>query len=167
VSYDILSYLYSLYYMLLLSSHLRLTHTISFSSQGFHINNVCICILNEPCFMFHLPHSLTQQRSGFEDKVVRVGFVVHEVAVGQVFLRELLLPSIVIPPTVHSHIPSMPPTLYYLDQGCPCRGLRGCIMRPAVTFVNYTHTVKSGNNSGVMVPLMVIVLTCGLPTSPQ
>ena len=67
-----------------------------------------------------------------------------------------LLLSIVIPPTPHSQIPSMPPTLYYLDQGCPCRGLRGCVMRPAVTFVNYTHTVKSGNNSGGKVRRKVI-----------
>jgi len=89
VSYDILSHLYFLYYMLLLSSHLRLTPTSSFSSQGFHINNACICILDLAYFMCHLPHSLSQQRSGFEDKVVRVGFVVHEVAVGQVSFRVL------------------------------------------------------------------------------
>jgi hypothetical protein len=83
-----LCHLYFLYYMLLLSSHLRLTPTISFSPQGFHIN-VCTCILDQACFMFHLPQSLSQQRSGFEGKVVRVGFVVHEVAVGQVSLRVL------------------------------------------------------------------------------
>jgi hypothetical protein len=75
--------------MLLLSSHLRPTPTISFSPQGSHINNVCICTLDQPCFMFHLPHSLSQKRSGFEGKVVRVGFVVHGVAVGQAFLRVL------------------------------------------------------------------------------
>ena len=67
-----------------------------------------------------------------------------------------LLLSIVTPPTLHSHIPSMPPTLYHLDEGCPCRGLRGCVMRPAVTFVNYRYNVKPGNNSGGKVPLKVI-----------
>lgn len=81
VSYDILSHLYFLYYTSLLSSHLRPTPTISFSPQGFPTNNVCICILGQARFMFRLPHSLSQQRSGFEGKVVRVGFVVHEVAV--------------------------------------------------------------------------------------
>jgi len=78
-----------------------------------------------------------------------------------------LLLSIVIPPTLHSHIPSMPLTLYYLEEGCPCRGLRGCVMRPAVTFVNYRYNMKSGNNSGGKVPLTAIFLTCDLPTSPQ
>ena len=86
VRYDILSHLCFLYYTLLSSSHLRPAPTISFSPQGFPINNVCICILGQARFMFDVPHSLSQQRSGFESKADRVGFVVHEGAVGQVYL---------------------------------------------------------------------------------
>jgi hypothetical protein len=156
LSYDILSHLYFLYYMSLLSSHLRLTPTFSFSPQGFHINNVCICILDQACFMFHLPHSLSQQRCGFDDKVVRVGSVAHEVAVGLVFLGVFRFTPVNCHSTNASFAQSFDATYTMLSRkrvSMPrparlCYAARGHIRK-------LHYTVKSGNNSGGKITLKV------------
>jgi hypothetical protein len=140
--------------MLLLSFHLRLTPTISFPPQGFHSNNISVSSTKHVS-MFHLPHSFSQQRSGFKDKADSVGFVVHEVAVGQVFLPVLRFFHITHS-TNASFAHSFDATYTILSRsGVSIPRPARMYMRSVVTFVNYAYTVKSGNNSGGKLPFTV------------
>jgi len=47
---------------------------------------------------------LSPRRSGLNPRPVRVGFVLHKVTLGQIFLRVLRFPPVnVIPPMLHDH----------------------------------------------------------------
>jgi len=62
-------------------------------------------------------------------------------------------PSSPYPVTIPTALPSplcckLNTAVIYLSQGCPTRGLPGCVMRPAVTFVNYVVYIFKSNLGG-------------------
>jgi hypothetical protein len=61
------------------------------------------CAIGSPALVWALIAGLSPQRAGFNHRLVRMGFVAYEVALGQVYLPVLLLPPVsIIPPLLHT-----------------------------------------------------------------
>jgi len=59
------------------------------------------CAIGSPALVWALIAGLSPQRDGFSHRLVRIGFVVYEVTLGQVYLPVLLLsPVSIIPPFI-------------------------------------------------------------------
>ena len=68
-----------------------------------HAKEIFPCAIGSPALVWALIAGLSPQRAGFNHRLIRMGFVAYEVALGQVYLPVLLLsPVSIIPPLLHT-----------------------------------------------------------------